>query len=309
MTARTLNLDTLRLELGEHETRDQGVCLMEAVAWWAGEPHTDQPRCVSPVLADLGVSLNDGFSDDRRQRLKPLIPLLPGTAGDGLDERRGYLAMDWLVRTFAPACLDLAGLAERAAELRGLHRIVDPAAVEAAEPVVRASAVKTRYEQVAVGDAGWNAVDAVASGAAQSAARAVAEGVAGDAVGVVTRAVAWAAKWAAVWDTLQPTMQQLQDSAIDLFSRMIRPDVTAIETRRYAELAIARPLSAIEAGVIRGELAERDIPVDVCFDIDGWVHLWATEPCGTAAEVMALREFALVTDQRLVWHSYAGAAT
>lgn len=306
MTARTLNLDTLRLELGEHDTRDEGVCLMEAVAWWAGEPHTDEPLCVSPVLAHFGISLNDRFPDDRRQRLKPLIPLLPGTAGDGLDERRGYLALDWLVRTFAPAWLDLAGLAEEAAELRGLRRIVGLATAQAARPVARRAVKSCENGQVAVGDAAWDAVGAVAGGAAGDAARAVAGG-AGDVVGIVTRAAAWAAEWAISWCELQPTMQQLQDSAIDLFTRMIRPDGPAIETRRFAELAIARPLSAIEAGVIRGELAERDIPVDVCFDIDGWVHLWATEPCGTAAEVMALREFALVTDQRLVWHSYAEA--
>jgi hypothetical protein len=290
----TLNLDTLHLDRGDHDTRNRGVCLMEAVAWWAGEPHTDQPRCVSPVLATFGMSLNDRFPDDRRQRLKPLIPLLPGTAGDGLDERRGYLALDWLV--------------EEAAEMRGLRRIVGLAAAEAAGPVVRASAVNSREKQVSVGDGAWDAVGAVAGGAAGAAARAVAGG-GGDVVGIVTRAAAWAAEWATAWGKLQPTMQQLQDSAIDLFARMIRPDATAIETRRFAELAIARPLSAIEAGVICGQLAERDIPLDVRFEIDGWVHLWPTEPCGTAAEVMALREFALVTDQRIVWHSYAGAAT
>jgi hypothetical protein len=245
----TLNLDTLHLDRGDHDTRNRGVCLMEAVAWWAGEPHTDQPRCVSPVLATFVMSLNDRFPDDRRQRLKPLIPLLPGTAGDGLDERRGYLALDWLVRTFTPAWLDLAGLAEEAAEMRGLRRIVGLAAAEAAGPVVRASAVNSREKQVSVGDGAWDAVGAVAGGAAGAAAR------------------------------------------------------------RFAELAIARPLSAIEAGVICGQLAERDIPLDVRFEIDGWVHLWPTEPCDTAAEVMALREFALVTDQRIVWHSYAGAAT
>src|SRR3990172_987752 len=113
-----INLDNLTLDQGSHTSREDGVCLMEAVAWLAGEPHTDQPRCVSPVLASMGQRLNDLLPEDKRQRLVPLVSALVGTRGDGLDEQRGYLALDWLIRTYTPAWLDLAGLRVEATALR-----------------------------------------------------------------------------------------------------------------------------------------------------------------------------------------------
>ena len=77
-----------------------------------------------------------------RQELKRFLPQpgqpspLAGTRDDGLDETRGYLALDWLVRTHTPAWLDLAGLGAEARSLRDLSRIVDMAAAQTAGPVV-----------------------------------------------------------------------------------------------------------------------------------------------------------------------------
>ena len=84
---------------------------------------------MSPVLRAYGISLNDQWDDEKRQELKRFIPVLPGTAGDGQDEARSYLALDWLIRTHTPAWLDLAGLTAEAQELRDL-REPPPAAVE-----------------------------------------------------------------------------------------------------------------------------------------------------------------------------------
>ena len=44
------DLDTITLDSGSHDRRTDGVCVMEAVAWWAGEDHSDRPECVSPVI-------------------------------------------------------------------------------------------------------------------------------------------------------------------------------------------------------------------------------------------------------------------
>ena len=88
MKTPTLNLDELHLAEGKHDSRADGVCLLEAVAWYASEDHSDAPVCVSPVLRIYGTRLNDVLPDGRRQELKPLIPVLVGTAGDGLDETR-----------------------------------------------------------------------------------------------------------------------------------------------------------------------------------------------------------------------------
>ncbi|HEX7022762.1 MAG TPA: hypothetical protein VF171_07880, partial [Trueperaceae bacterium] len=102
-----LDLDTLTLDRGCHDSREDGVCLLEAAAWWGGEDHSDHPRCVSPVLTAYGHELNDGLDDESRQRLVPLIPRLVGTAGDGRDEARAWLAVDWIMRVQAPAWLRL----------------------------------------------------------------------------------------------------------------------------------------------------------------------------------------------------------
>lgn len=190
-----IDLSTLTLAKGGHDDRSDGTCLLEAVAYFAGEPHSDRPKCTSPVLTTCGINLNDVLPDDKRQQLVPFVPRMVGTRGDGLDETRSYLALDWLIRTYTPTWLDLAGLTVEAQALRDLRRIVDLVSAQAAGPVVRAGAEKARAARAAAGDAAWNA--------------------------------AGAAAWAAAWDALAPTIAALQDSAITLLDTMIAPAVTA----------------------------------------------------------------------------------
>jgi hypothetical protein len=229
--AATLNLDTLHLAQGSHRNPDEGACLLEVVSMFAKEPFTDQPKCVSPVLREFGISLNDRWDDTQRQTLKRFIPLLPGTAGDGQDEARGYLALDWLIRTYTPAWLDLAGLTVEATDLRGLRRIVDMVAARAAGPVVRNAQEKAAAAGDAAGDAAWDAAGAAAWAAARAAAGDAAWDAAGDAAGdaawdaagAAARAAARAAAWDAAGAALKPTVTLLQASALDLFDRMINP--------------------------------------------------------------------------------------
>ena len=234
-----LDLNTITLGKGSHDDRDDGVCLLEAVAWWADEEHTDDPRCVSLPLAGFGRRLNDVLPDVRRQELVPLIPSMVGTRADGLDEQRGYLALDWLIRTYTPAWLDLAGLSAEARALRDLRRIVDLAAAQAAGPVVRAGQEKAAAAGAAAGaaawaaagaaarDAAWAAAWAAARDAARDAARAAAGAAARDAARAAARDAARAAARdaarAAARARLQPTVEQLQTSAVALFRSMIRP--------------------------------------------------------------------------------------
>src|SRR5579875_2233414 len=241
MSTASIDLDTIRLRPGLHRDRQEGLCLMEAVAWFAGEPHTDRPACVSPLLAAAGRTLNDELPDARRQELVPLIPRLAWTAGDGLDERRGYMALDWVVRVWAPAWLDGAGLTVQAAALRSLRPVTGRAAVAAARVALEvqqaASAARAAAWAAAgdaAGDAGGNAVRVAAQVAEWDAVQA-AEAAARDAVwaaaqdaaeaaaarDAVQDAAEAAAAWAAARDALAPTASQLQDSAISLYRRMI----------------------------------------------------------------------------------------
>ena len=211
------------LKRGAHDTRDQGLCLMELTALFAGERHTDNPVCVSPVLVEMGRELNDVLPDALRQELKPLVPSLPGTAGDGLDVARSYMALDWLIRTWLPAWLDLVpATQEDARKLRELDRIVDMSTAERAGPVVReaqgsASAARLAAE-LAAELAAWSAAVSTAWSAAWSAAVSAAESAAGS----VARSVARSVAVSDMNEVLAPTVAELQRSAIQLYADMIK---------------------------------------------------------------------------------------
>ena len=113
-------LDSLDLLNGGHDPKDAGkaMCVMEAAAWIAGEPHTDHPQCVSPVLTSYMIRLNDRWDDEKRQTLKPYIPRLIGTAGDGQDEARLRIARTALLVDALPAWLVLAGMDDEAEQVR-----------------------------------------------------------------------------------------------------------------------------------------------------------------------------------------------
>jgi len=180
------------------------ACLFEATAWLVGDDWTDRPRCVSPVLGDFGRSLNDRLDDGLRQRLLPFAEWVVNTAGDGLDETRGYMALDWLIRTYTPAWLDLANLSEEAAALRSLRRIVDLAAAKAAGPVVRVgrekAAVAWDAARYAAGDAALDAAGDAAGDAARYAAWDAALDAAGDAARYAAGDAALDAARYAAWD-------------------------------------------------------------------------------------------------------------
>ena len=48
--------DSVAFEKGNHGSRDEGLCVMEAAASFAGERHTDQPACASPTLTVSSLS-------------------------------------------------------------------------------------------------------------------------------------------------------------------------------------------------------------------------------------------------------------
>jgi hypothetical protein len=179
-------------------------CLFEAYNWAKRQAFTDAcPPGVSPVLHTFGMRLNDCLPDETRQALVRYLPNgsdpLDGTASDGRDETRSYMALDWLIRTYLLRFLELSPrLAEHAAAVRALGRICDMESASAAGPVVRAA-----------GDAAGAAAWAAARDAARAAARAAAE------------AAARAAARAAASKVLNPVVVVLQESALALYDQMI----------------------------------------------------------------------------------------
>jgi len=255
-----MDLSTVSFGVGQHPrtdapTGDRDLCIMEAVAYIAGEPWSDSPDCASPVVSAFLRSWNDDLSDADRDRLLPAavwVPRLVGSRGDpATEERRAYLALDWLIRVHTPAWFDLVpSLASHAEALRALPEVVDLASAVASKDLVYAAeaaalaaawAAAGHAARAAAGHAAGHAARAAAWAAAGHAARAAAGHAAWAAAGDAARAVAWAAAGdaaravagavagyvalAAASDAagyaLCPTVETLQASALDLLDLML----------------------------------------------------------------------------------------
>jgi hypothetical protein len=242
--ARLAYLSTLSLAKGAHAGLAEGLCTMEAAAYLAGEPHSDHPACACPVIAAFLRTWNDGLPDDahRDLLLKRFVPKVVGSRSTaGVERRRSLLALDWLIRTYTPAWLDLVeSLKPHAASLRALPEIVDMDTASAAAPVVRAArdaagsaardaawaaarAAAGSAARDAATDAAWDAARAAATDAAWDAARDAATDAAWDAA----RDAAGAAAWDAARAALLPTVMLLQESAVQLVDRMLAAEVAS----------------------------------------------------------------------------------
>jgi hypothetical protein len=249
---------------GTHATPEEGRCAMEWVSHLAGEPHSDAPSCVSPVLRALCVTLNDGLPDRPRQRLRPYLARTIGTAGDGLDGARAWMAMDWLIGTYAPAWLELIGLGDEAAGLTRAPAVTDEPALRRRLAELRRgrrAARRTRGTAFVAGrdplsariaaargaragrEAAWTCAGAAAwagvrvgiAEAVADDARALIRATAGDCAAVAVARVrgddvcgmptsARAARRAA----LGATHEALADSAIGLLDRMLVTELVAV---------------------------------------------------------------------------------
>jgi hypothetical protein len=242
-----------KLDKGAHEENSRRMCVMEAVAYVAGEQWGDSPQCACPVISTFLRAWNDDLPDDERTPLlADLIPRLVGTRSTKeIEIRRGTMAADWLIRVYTPAWLRLAKLDAQAAQLESLPEVTDFASCPSLMPVLNAvrsdadAAWDAAWAAWAARDAAWDARDAAwdAARAAARAARAAwdardaawdardaawdaARAAAGDAARAAARAAAGDAARAAgaAWDArdaLNSTKRQLQESAKALVVRMI----------------------------------------------------------------------------------------
>ena len=183
-------LKTITLAHGSHSDPESGMCAMEAVAFVTGAPHSDHPECASPAIAAFLRSWNDSLGDDDRNRIiKPLLKHVIGTKSTKeIEVQRSYMSVDWFIREYTPAWLELAGIDGTAKELRALPEITNLAETNAcADLLGRAS-----KEASAADSAAYSAADSAAHSAADSAAD----------------------------SALAPTNARLQESAVKLYLRM-----------------------------------------------------------------------------------------
>jgi hypothetical protein len=206
----------IRLDYGEHEPPNGtfAACAMEAASYIAGEPWSDHPKCVCPVISAFMRAWNDGLPDgERTALLLPLLPKVLNTRGsDALAERRATMAADWLIRTHTVAWLRLAKLDKQADLLCALPEITAFAQVPSIRPTIEA----VRDDA----NAAWDAAGAAAWDAAGDAARAAAGAAAWAAAGDAAWAAAGDAAGAAARAALAKTKSELQQSAVNLVERM-----------------------------------------------------------------------------------------
>jgi hypothetical protein len=204
-----------RLAYGTHSTPEHGRCATEWVSYLAGERHSDDPACVSPVLRAYCTSLNDSLKDGPRQLLRPYLARTIGTADDGLDEARSWMALDWLIRTYVPTWSAAAGLSGAAHELADLAPVMRASELPGALVALKNARRDTHKAwssslgaarpaawtpwaagRAAAREAAWGSAGAAAWAAARVAvgeiagdrARAMARDIAGDAAATTARA-------------------------------------------------------------------------------------------------------------------------
>jgi hypothetical protein len=157
----------MKLTYGEHATRQDGLCLMEAVAMLGGEGHTDTPKCACTVLSTFGRALNDGMGIGaegdvlRAKYLSDLAPRLVGTRSTPeVELRRALVFADGAVRVLAPLAMEAAG------------RVVAADALRALSPVIDQNAAANAAAAAANADANADAANADTANAADYAAKA-----------------------------------------------------------------------------------------------------------------------------------------
>ena len=165
------------LSEGRHEAPEQGMCMMEMVAWFAGEEHSDRPECVCPVLGAYGREANDQMPYYLRDTLlKPLVPLVVGTFDPDAEKARAEFLVIWAVNKVLPVVLRKEGREKEARACESVGSLPDAARA--------ARAVNAAYAALAANTAA-NTAAYTASAAAYTAGHAA---YAADAVGV---AVIW----------------------------------------------------------------------------------------------------------------------
>jgi hypothetical protein len=217
---------------GPHATPDEGRCAMEWVSYLAGEPHNDRPACVSPALRSFCVAFNDGLGNRERQRLRPYLTRTIGTIEDGLDGVRGWMALDWLVRTHLPAWLDVAGAGHGLTALAPIDSVGALAAARCELDAARRKARAVRSAARRSSPRSW-ALAPLAKRRARRAAcasgrpavwvvvRIAPGGEAGQSASDATRAAAADAAAAARRETIADTMDRLHESSFALLDRLL----------------------------------------------------------------------------------------
>jgi hypothetical protein len=81
---------------------------MEVSSMLAGEPFSDEPDCVCPVIAEFLRTYNDEVDDERRQDLYEYASLVVGSRDSAaVERRRADHCLDWWLAASSPRRLQV----------------------------------------------------------------------------------------------------------------------------------------------------------------------------------------------------------
>jgi hypothetical protein len=84
----TVSYQTIKLSSGKHTSPDEGACVMELASMLAGEPFTDHPVSVCPVIGSFLRAYNDSIDNRRRQDLYRYASMVVGSRSSADVQRR-----------------------------------------------------------------------------------------------------------------------------------------------------------------------------------------------------------------------------
>jgi hypothetical protein len=88
---------TIKLGKGKHRSPDEGACVMELASMLAGEPFSDHPMSVCPVIGSLLRAYNDSLDGERRQDLYAYAAKVVGSRATGrVQNARAERVKEWV---------------------------------------------------------------------------------------------------------------------------------------------------------------------------------------------------------------------
>ncbi len=150
-----------------------GACWMSALSYFAGQPWSDHPACVSPVIRALAIGFNDRLDDERREAvIGPHFMAPLGTAGCRDDEvARAQLCAE-AAQDFAHAAAVHAEAAQDAAQDFAHAAAANTAAHAAAACAAAAHVAHADHATTRAAHATSNAASAAYAAAVHAAASA-----------------------------------------------------------------------------------------------------------------------------------------
>lgn len=91
-----VSYQTIKLSKGKHTSPEDGACVMELASMLSGEPFTDHPASVCPVIGSFLRSYNDSVDERRRQSLYEYASRVVGSRATlRVQEARAARLGDW----------------------------------------------------------------------------------------------------------------------------------------------------------------------------------------------------------------------